>query len=545
MASLSASFKIGGASPTSLIRSAGSIQRQIATYQDDIARINYENSAKTDADFAVYAKYLSDRAATLNASGNVADATKALTLNQDIVTAQKSNVSSNIQRENIQVMAGNGTLTDKYNTIVGQYQRAISIGDMGLAQSLESQAYSVSQTIQYQAQQAATAQDTLARATAASKGEVVTSLDNALKQLNTDIKNVGQIGADNVTKEWVNKNSGALASMGVIMPKGTIPNYFDIVKGIANAKYNAYTLQAQVQATYDPAAAQNTVAKAQAIQMGTDTIATLGGNMTYQEITQAAQDPNMFAFNYSSGKFEKTQQTGYQYINGQVMPTYSGMVGKAQYDKVFFLNADQTKQMSQLGLNFSQNKNGSTGDGVQFQTTENTPAWLTATLGGKGTANMFTDSAGNLVFKGASADGTGESYYTLSQMGGLSGLFEHMPDGSTRLAGGNYGFDAGAAQLLLNGAQAQQHQVQLNQQVELARQQEQLKLATPQPLPPIKIAPPPTPSPTAPPQSTISTQSIQPAAASIQGSSSAAKAIQPTTSGVNLQGGGSGGIRLQ
>lgn len=539
MASLSASFNVGSGSASALIKSASSLSNELATYQDDVARINYDNSAKTDADLATYSAYLNSRVTTLQGSGSVTDATKAIELQQTIVTAQKSNSSANIQRENIQVMAGNASLSDKYNVIVNEFQTAVATGDDALAQSLESQAYSVSQSIQYQAQEASSASATLERANATAEGDIVTSLSNSLKQLNNDIKNVGQVGADKITQEWVNKNSSQLQSMGVIVPPGSQPNYFDLVKGIAAAQYNAYVLKAQVQQTYDPATAQNTLESAQNLQTGVTKLSTLGGSLTYQQLTQAAQDPNMFAFDAASGTYKITQQTGYQYINGQVAPTYSGITGQKQFDQVYILNADQTKQMGQLGLNFSQNKSGTTGDGVTFQVSNNTPQWMKNILGDTGESQMYTDSAGNLVFKGTSTDASSSSFYTLATVNGLSGLFEHLPDGSMQLAGGNYGFNVGAAQLLVNMAQNQQAQIKIQQSDEAA-QAKILQAAAPPPLPSINVTPPPaTASTAAKPQNTISTSSVQNANGNPQNASkNSGQAVQ--NSAGNIQSGGSG-----
>lgn len=540
MASLSSGVRLGTGSTSALLKSSNTIQTELATYQDTVAKIEYENSAKTDADFQQYATYLQGRVDALNATGSVTSATKALNMQQEITSAQKSNVSANIQRENIQIMAGNASLSDKYNVIVDQFQRAISIGDNALAQSLESQAYSVSQSIQYQAQEAGTAAKALSTAQATTQGEIKTSLDNSLKQLNTDIQHVGEKGAESVVKQWVNVNSSTLASLGVVIPAGSQPNYFDLVKGIVGAQYNALVLKAQVQSAYDPIAAQNTLSQAQALQTGQTKIETLGGSITYQELTQAAQDPSMFSFDYASGKYIKTQQTGYQYVNGQVAPTFSGTANKTEFDKTFYLNPAQTKEMSGLGLTFSQNKSGTTGDGVYVQASQNSPAWLQNVLGGHGETQMYTDSTGNLQFVGSSSDGLSRSYYTLVGVNGLQGLYEHLPDGNTNLVGGDYGFNAGAAQLLVNMSQNTQHQIAL-EQAAVQASQAAIRLAAPKPLPSISLAPPPPvtqPTATATIQPAAQTKSVQGAAGVPQASSSSAKAIQGAAG--NIQSGGSG-----
>lgn len=538
MASLTSGVSVGNSSASSLIKSASSIQNEINTYNDSLAAYQFELSPKTDGDLATYQNYLSTRINTLQSTGSVTDASKALTLTKTLTTAVSSNTSANIQRENIAVMSGNGTLSDKYNTIVDQYTRATAIGDLSLAQSLESQAYSVSQSIQYQAQQAQQAGAALASANASSEGNVVTSLDDALKQLNNDITNLGAKDLNQVSAKWVAANKGVLQSLGAVIPDGAQPNYFNLVEGIQAAKYNALVLKAQSEAPGNPTQAQNTAAQASLLMNGATKISTLGGSLTLQQIQQAAQDPSMFAYDYGSGKYVETAQTGLQYVNGQVAPSFSGIVGSEKRNQIYYLNPNQTAELTGLGLTFKANANGTTGDGVQVQLSENSPQWLKSVLGTNGLTNVYTDTAGNLQFEGSSSSGQGLSYFTLVNVGGLSGIFEHSADGSIKLAGGNYGFDSGAAQLLINAGQQKQQQIQLQTQAEQAAQLAQIKISSPTPVAPLKTAPP---APTAQVQQTVSTKSIQPANVNPQPNT-----INPqgnnVGSGINQSGGG--GIKL-
>lgn len=531
MASLSSSARLGNTSPSSLIRSAQSVASEINTYNDSLAAYQYELSPKTDADLAAYQGYLNGRIDRLQSTGSITDANKALTLTRTLTSATRSNVSSNIQRENINVMAGNGTLQDKYNTIVDQFQRATAIGDLSLAQQLESQAYSVSQSIQYQAQQSATAGAALANANAGGQTGIIKNLNDALTQLNNDIKHLGVSDFNKTTTKWVDANRSQLQALGVIIPEGAQPNYFNLVEGIQAAKYNTYVLQAQAYSATNPGAADTAMRNAKNIQYGVDKIPTLGGSLTLQEIQQAAQDPSMFAYDYGSGKYERTTQTGFQYINGQIAPTYSGIVGSKQANQIFFLNPDQTATLSGLGINFSMNKNGTTGDGVKIQLTENTPSWLKNILGENGVSNAYTDRYGNIQFEGPSTSGQGLTYFSLLTVGGLHGVYEHSADGSTHLVGGNYGFDQGAANLLVNMGQQKQAQIHLQTQQEQAAQLAQIKLATPQPLPQLQLANPVPNSvatSTVSPQSTLGTTSVQPS------SKSSTSIAQPTVnSGLN------------
>src|SRR6201993_1355357 len=101
MPSLSSSARLGNTSPSSLIRSSQSIASEIATYNDSLAAYQYELSPKTDADLQTYQDYLNNRISNLQNTGSVTDASKALTLTRTLTSATRSNVSANIQRENI------------------------------------------------------------------------------------------------------------------------------------------------------------------------------------------------------------------------------------------------------------------------------------------------------------------------------------------------------------------------------------------------------------------------------------------------------------
>lgn len=524
MASLNPTYRVGNTSASSLIKSASSAATAVQDYNDKLAAAIYENSAKTNDDFNTYSTYLNGRIGTLSTSTSIADASKLLTLSQTLTSAAKSNTSAEIQRENIQVLAGNANLSDKYNVIVNQYQRAVANNDLGLAQSLESQAYSVSQSIQYQAQQAASAASTLASASTKlaidKQSDIGTSLDNSLKQLNNDIQHTGVATANTVTNQWVSQNAEALQSLGVVVPKGAQPNYFDLVSGIATAKYNALVLKAQAQAPTDPFGAQNTLEAANNIRTGVTSLTTLGGNMTFQDLQDAAQNPAEFAYDNSTGKYTKTQQTGFSgyNANGDPLPTFSGQATQPGKN-ILLLNPNQTAELQGLGLNFSMNKakngdaTGTTGDGVKVQSTENSPQWLKDIVGDNGITNAFTDAKGNIQFKGADTSGTGGSaYYTLTSVGGLSGVFEHQQDGSLRLAGGDYGFNAGAASLLVNQAVQKQNQIAVQTAAERASQQATLAMAVPTTVQQLSVTPPSNPSPVAQtvnPQATATSSILQ------------------------------------
>jgi hypothetical protein len=199
--------------------------------------------------------------------------------------------------------------------------------------------------------------------------------------------------------------------------------------------------------------------------------------------------------------------------------------------------------MTKLGLNFSENttgKNaGTTGNGVQVQTTKDSPDWIKGLLGEGGLSNFYTDQNGFITFEAGSTKNQGPSYYTLATDDrGLSGVFEHSADGTTKLTGGDYGFNAGAVQLLVNkGEQAQQQivfaQAQAQQALKVQQAQAQAQIVAQQ------SHPSATPQPqTVNPQKTVSPQlpTFNPQPKTFN--------PQQTINGFNLNQSGSGGIKL-
>lgn len=556
------------ASVSSLLKSGASVRNQLATYQDSVQAYEYSNSAYTDSALNDYINYLQSRVNALNAAPSVTNASKALSLTKAMDSATKSNISATIQRENIQMMAGNASLTDKYTTIVDQYSRAYANGDMTLAQSLMSQAYSVNQSIQLQAQQAITAQNALAAAAEAAgkaaAGEEVTiadSLTSNLKQLNNNIKATGMGNFNSTVKAWVDQNSAVLQSLGVKLPNQ--PNYWDIVTGVAGAQYNHYMLASQMYAPYGTGYGSDSwkyALSASDVNSGLTKLPTLAGDLSLQTVMAAAANPSQYIYNPSKGAFVQTQQTGNKFQttgpNGtgplQIQPTYSGTVEHTQV-----LSPTQTALMQKFGLNFSMNKpaagaaTGNTGDGVQIQATNKTPVWLQQILGHTGVTNMYTtpqyDANGNktdaLQFTYDAKNGEGLSVYTIvSDAQGHYGVIESSTTGDHVLAG-EYGFNpsninptkqagqsvmgrfgANASSFLMGHASADgilgagTNNFSLPPPIPIAQAPAlpSISLPQPSPLPTINTQAAPTPSTQAVVPHTVS---VQPAAGNIQGSS--------------------------
>jgi hypothetical protein len=565
MPSLSAPFKIGTGSVSSLLKSASTLQREIATYQDDSAKITYENSGHTDEAYNTYVTYLQGRIKTLSAAGTITDMTKAQNMQQEVVTATHSNISYQIQQENIQLMSQGdaGTVAGyqmKMRVLGDQLSRAMAIGDQTLAFTLESQYYSTSQSLNTAIAAANSATTTLAKANqtadATYQGDIVKNLQGALSNLNAQVKGMSIQDMNGIVQQMVNDPTfqGQLQALGVTIDSSTQPNYFDIVNGIQGAIYNHTLLESAAKSPYDPQGAQDLQFTAQNMIDGTTKIATIAGSLSAQELQQAAQDPAMFTYDNATGNFNRTAAIGYHYqadVNGRnvLVPTYSGETADAR-NKTFFLTPQQTQFMTNLGLNFSMNKSGTTGDGVQVQATDATPAWLRGIMGNNGMTQMFTGGNGQLVFRAPASTGEGFSSYVLANDGsGKYGVLEQTADGAIINAGGNYGFNSAAAiNNLTNLAIAAQSTLKVTQPTtpsltaNAQRYTQTLKVAQAVQTTPIKVTAPTltipqvstaNPQTTANPQQTTPARATQPATANPQG-----------TAGANLNTSGGGGIPL-
>lgn len=479
--------KLGNTGVSSLIKSASTLENEVNTYNDTAQSIQFENNP-SDSSLNSYLSYLDNRITSLQSTGSITDATKAMNLSQTMTSAVSKNTSFNIQNQTIQVLSGNASNTDKYNYIVSAYQRAAGIGDVTLSQSLESQAYSLSQTIQYDAQQSQAAAKTLADTNASGEQSVATSLTDSLKQLNNDVKNSGQRSMNSTLQAWVTANTGTLEKLGVKLPAGAQPNYFDLVNAVGGAIYNAHVLAYQAELPYNPSSAQTYMDQATALREGITTLPTLAGDLSAQQVQGAATNNAEYAYDQSSGKLIQTKQTGFNGYdaNGQPVPTYSG-----DLKQTVFLTPQETTTMTKLGLSFTDNTSGknagTAGNGVEVQASKNSPAWLQQVLGPNGVSNIFTTDKG-LVFEADGQEG-GKAYYTLTtDSKGLVGLFQNDANGGVTALGGEYGFNTfeGASVFnVMNMAQATQNNIKLQS----ATNQAQLMASTPKPLPNISITP--------------------------------------------------------
>jgi len=267
---------------------------------------------------------------------------------------------------------------------------------------------------------------------------------------------------------------------------------------------------------------------------------------------------------------EQTKQTGNIVTGpGQVQPTFSGSI-----QQTVFLTPQQTAQMNELGLQFSDNQNGTTGNGVQVQATDKTPDFVKKVLGPNGVTNMYSVN-NNLQFVAEKKSGPGQDVYTLVKNGsgmalmGTSDKTDPLGNHPQEIIGSTPGFNVlgnnraaphtsfidrllnsvgnsasgmfnlfgghASAQELINSGTATQFQIaQANAKAAAA-----MLAFRPPPLPTILPAPIAAPKPISiAPPTAPQTQSIS------QAAPVKSPALSPQNpGGINLQGGG--GFRLQ
>jgi hypothetical protein len=517
----------------------------------------YSNSAYTDSAFNNYAAYLKSRIGTLSATPSIAAASRALSLTKALDSAGKSNISATIQRENIQVLSGNATLTDKYNVISSQFMRAQANGDMTLAQTLEGQAYSLSQTIQQQAQASATA-------SSANEGrswaDSAKGLQDALSKFNTDYTNAGQKSANDVVANFVKSITPELNKAGVYLQPGQQPNYFNIVDGVNRAVYKSYMNAATVVAPYASDGGQGFVDKANAVVAK---IPTIYGDMSAQQLQVAAANPNQFSYKedpqYQSAKQDGSggklnPQTGYQQTVNGIQPTFS-------QSPWLDIPSNLSNQIQALKLRVVTG----TGNGTEVTASDQSPAWVKQVIPSTGTTHIMSDANGQLQFEADAQNGSGKAIYTIAKDNTVwesSALGDRLISGTPQTPQqpqsvfGAIGdaFKTGAnsvADMLLGHASADGLPASLLSQYAAPKSPSlpALPIAKPFTLPPLSVAAPAAqpalhvapaanPYPTAP---TVAPQTTAPAN-TVQGGSQGLT-VQGG-GGFSLQGGG-GGISLQ
>lgn len=472
--SLKNGTQLGNTGVSSLIKSAQTVANEIATYNDTVQKLTFENNP-SDENLSKYLDYLQNRVNLLNSTGTVTNATKALEMQQTMTSAISKNTSFNIQNESIQILTGTGSDQQKLDYLGSAFQRAMGIGDVTLAQSLESQAYSLSQKMQYDQQAAVQSAKTL-----------TTANDTAIKAGYTDaIDAVKGALTDVYTKLKV--NGGALVSNALNDFTKSMAPIYKQVTGTDLPKNAAVSLGAATQAYFNMEAAYN-VQAAHALQ-GTDPAAAakyaqfdgngnLVGGAAHDILTGKAtidvpgiggmdlQQANQWALSDATGHplyrmstnadgtttLKMNEITGYQMVNGQTVPVSNGNAGTAYGD----LNsqAKNTILNTLKGLNVNVvNKNGS----LTVQLTNEAIKQLhlgKSDLKSGSQVDLIPQADGSLQFTS-----NGKIYHLALDSRNLVGVGMTDTNGKTNFIGGQYGFNQ-QVNTLISHATVQQLQAQ-------------------------------------------------------------------------------------
>ncbi len=170
------------AGTSSLLKSAQATQKKIASQQDQLVAFEWENSAQTYDDFLSYSNYLQDR------SEKSTDVSDKLTYQTKIRSARRSYTSNELQRQQMAIMEGRASTTDKLAAIKGLYDQAVDNGDLNLAQNLYSQWDALTIKLQNEQEAAMKQYESTLKSGAA-------SANKAIKKLESDLKN----GVDDIT----------------------------------------------------------------------------------------------------------------------------------------------------------------------------------------------------------------------------------------------------------------------------------------------------------------------------------------------------------
>lgn len=173
---------LGNTNVSSLVKSSMAAYAKQQEYNDSVRAYEYELSQKTPEDYKAYVSYLKDR------QSKTTDPSKVLTFTKTMDSAYKSHRSSEIQRANLAINYGTGSLYDKRALLEKQFAEAVAIGDNSLAQTIELQRSNVDIQITNQQQAAAS------RATAASEkaaGQKAQSYTEAIQDIERSMKGIG------------------------------------------------------------------------------------------------------------------------------------------------------------------------------------------------------------------------------------------------------------------------------------------------------------------------------------------------------------------
>lgn len=232
---------------SSLVSSARSAYEKTQAIQDQIASIDWDNSAKTAEDADRYKSYLASRAKTYEQT----DPMKYNTLQQKIVTTNRAFVNADISRQSDQVNQGNMTNTQKYYAMIQFANTAADNGDLNLAQRLSERANTLSMTIQREG-------EARAAAGVASSKQAYDNLKGGINDQITELDKARQVNEYNVRNHLITKadyinarvdlanqkaatlNDAAAGKLGALKPSDISAFQKDIVAHLNSDEYRKF-----------------------------------------------------------------------------------------------------------------------------------------------------------------------------------------------------------------------------------------------------------------------------------------------------------------
>lgn len=480
-----ASITGAGSGVSALVKSAATLQSQLEEAEDDTMAQNFADD-HSDAGLQAYEAYLTPRITQLQTGGTGADILRATTLVGDANDAVKDNVSFNVQTENMQLNESGIADTvagyqQKMNVISQEYStlQASNPGDIDTLTTLESQYYSASQSMQSAQQTAATAATTLANASAgvsaANNEHVADSYATMIKQLNNEVESAGPAGTNTAIKNFLASPTGVkyvagLQKMGVKVPAGAAPNYFDIVNAGVQGQIQAHTLSAQAlagstdaSAPYDANQQSNDASN---LSTGITTTSTVAGDMSIGDLATAAANPGMYVpeentdgtwtmkiSNIIGSKVEGTTTDVNNNTVPNVVPIYSGKLSSS----LSSAEAGQpvVKQLTNLGftvLNSTQGVYMVQANNTKTKINPALPSYLQHLMSQKNNAFPIIPMAdGTLRFTMPDKNGAPQIIQLATDSKGLTGAF-NMTSGKPQAMGGEYGFDEAQNTLISSAA---------------------------------------------------------------------------------------------
>lgn len=462
-----------GGSISALVKSGASTLKTIDTYNDDLAKITYDDSGHDDTSYQTYVNYLNGRIAQLTAAGTITDATKALTMQQELVTANHSNISYHIQQENQSLMESglSGTsagYSQKMGVLSNEIQQANAVGDTTLVDSLQSQYLSAEQSYMSAVQSETTAAKTSA---AAAETAIKAGYTNARTQITDSIQamfaamenpqaSTSGKPADPVG-DTIKAITDTLGTLGVNIPKGTAVNVGSVLYAAFEGQYKLNINEYVSLASSDPSSA-STYAQfdSNGNLIGGDALKIVDnssyvkvpglGNVNAADAYNIAVVPNLVGTTNDNGvvKMHWNATTAYTVDqNGTVLRLSDG---KAQAD-VQPTSGQQSQYMSLLKKagfsDVSVVPSGAEKGEFKVTLSSNTDKWLNyknanpdlSAGNGTGTANTMTFILvnGHLESKTNGGRLVSLAWDANSNIGAV----ESLAGGKTQVIGGQYGFN--------------------------------------------------------------------------------------------------------